>query len=116
MDKQRRIFSGEFRKEIVSAADRGIISKRAACRKYGMSGTTLYQWLYRYSSKHKKETRMVTEKVSEENKRKELEEKVREPERLLGQKQVETEYLKRAVAFESREAGFDLDKKSEPKS
>jgi transposase-like protein len=64
MDKQRRIFSEEFRKEIVSAVDRGIISKRAAYHEYGMSGTTLYQWFHRYSSKHKKEIRMVTEKVS----------------------------------------------------
>jgi transposase-like protein len=62
MDKQRRIFSEEFRKGIVSKVDRGLISISAVCREYGMGKTTLYQWLYRYSSKHVKEVRMVIEK------------------------------------------------------
>jgi transposase-like protein len=114
MDKRRRIFSEEFRKEIVSKVDRGVISISVACREYGMSKTTLYQWLYRYSSKYVKEVRMVIEKVSEENQRKELEVKVRELERLLGQKQVEIEYLKKIIDIGSQEIGYDLKKKSNP--
>ena len=102
MDKRRRVFSEEFRKDLVLRIDRGLIGKNAACREYGMSMTTLYRWLYQYSSEHKKEIRVVIEKVSEENKRKELELKIQELERLLGQKQVEIEYLKKAVEMAVR--------------
>ena len=59
---------------------------------------------------------MVIEKISEENKRKELEVKVQELERLLGQKQVEIAYLQKVVEFGSQEVGFDLKKKLERKS
>jgi transposase-like protein len=95
MDKRKRIFSEEFRKETVSKADR-LICKSAACCEYGLSKTALYHRLYRYGSKHVKEVGTVTEKVSEENQRKEPEVKVRELERLSGPQTSRNRVLKKS--------------------
>lgn len=116
MKKRHRIFSREFKAEIVQEIEQGKLRIIEVCRLYEVSTTSVYKWLYQYGKKSKKGVRMVVEKESEEVKRKELESKVKELERLLGQKQVEIEYLKKVVEISSKEVGFDLEKKYAPKS
>ena len=59
---------------------------------------------------------MVVEQESESARRRILESRVAELERLLGQKQVEVEYLKRVLEEGSRLVGEDLKKKFVPPS
>ena len=73
--KQIRTFSAEFKKEKVSAIRKWI-------RLYGKLG---------------KGERIVIEKESEAKKTEDLMKRVAEPERLLGQKQVELECLKKII-------------------
>jgi transposase-like protein len=114
MDKRRRIFSDEFKKARVAEIDQGTLSVSSLSRMYEVSSTSIYRWLGEYGKKYKKGVRMVVEQESESAKRRLLEAHVAELERLLGQKQVEVEYLKRVVEEGSKLLGEDLKKKSAP--
>jgi transposase-like protein len=110
MDKKRRIFSDEFKKEKVSEIESGILTISELSRVYSVSSTSIYQWLYRYGNQYKKGVRMVVEKESEAHRTVELLGKVSDLERLLGQKQVEIEYLTRVIAEGDNHFGCDLKK------
>lgn len=58
---------------------------------------------------------MVVEKASESARTAVMVQRLSELERLLGQKQVEIEYLKRVIAEGDKLLGCDLKKKYEPK-
>jgi transposase-like protein len=114
MDKKRRIFSDEFKKEKVNEIESGILSISQLCRLYGVSSSSVYQWLYRYGHEHKKGVRMVVEKESESVRTAVLLGQVSDLERLLGQKQVEIEYLRRVIAEGDRHFDCDLKKSFAP--
>ena len=115
MDKRKRIFSDEFKKEQVLEIEQGHLSILQVSRLYDVSCQSVYNWVYLYGSR-KKGVRMVVEKESESVKRAALSVRVAELERLLGQKQVELEYLQRVIAEGDKLLGCDLKKKCEPKS
>lgn len=84
-------------------------------RDYSVSSTSIYKWLYRYGNERKKGVRMVVEKESESYRTAELKRKVSELERLLGQKQVEIEYLNRVIIEGNSHFQCDLKKSFEQK-
>jgi transposase-like protein len=110
MDKRRRIFSDEFKKEKVSEIESGMLTISDLSRLYSVSSTSIYQWLYRYGNQYKKGIRMVVEKESEAFRSAELLRKVSDLERLLGQKQVEIEYLNRVIVEGNTHFECDLKK------
>jgi transposase-like protein len=115
MDKRHRIFSDEFKKERILEIEQGVFRVVDVSRRYQVSATSVYQWLYRYGVKYQKGVRMVVEHESEQSKRAVLESRVCELERLLGQKQVEVEYLNRVIQEGDTLLGFDLKKKFAPR-
>jgi len=119
MDRKRRIFtayfvhstsSDEFKKEKVMEIEAGTLTITELSRDYSVGRTAIYQWLYRYSNQRKKGVRMVVEKESEGFRTAELLRKVSELERLLGQKQVEVEFLNRVIAEGDNHYKCDLKK------
>ncbi len=80
-------------------------------QEYDVSRTGIYKWIKKYSLLYQKAERVVVEKESEEAKRKLLLSKVADLERLLGQKQMEIEYLKKVVDLGSELTGVDIKKK-----
>ena len=116
MDKRRRIFSDSFKADRVLEIERGALSISVLSRTYEVSRTAIYKWMGQYGKRYKKGVRMVVEQESESSKRRILESRVAELERLLGQKQVEVEYLKRVLEEGSRLVGEDLKKKFAPPS
>jgi transposase-like protein len=116
MQKQQRIFSKNFKEGIVEEIESGKIKIIEVSRLYEVSLTSVYKWIYQYGKKRKKGVRMVVEKESESVKRLELEQQVRELHRLLGEKQVEIEYLNKVIEIGSEVCKCDLKKKYESKS
>ena len=91
--RQRRIFSEEFKREKVQELSSGLCSIKSFCNLWGVSSVTVYRWLYKYSPDHKKGTTMVIQKESEAQKNADLLLRVANLERLLGQKQMQLDYL-----------------------
>ena len=110
-EKKRRTFSEAFKREKVKEIESKRISISQISRIYQVSRSAVYKWLLLYGSLKHKGERLVIEKESETKKTEQLLSKVGELEKLLGQKQVEIEYLKKVVEKGSEEVGFDIEKK-----
>ena len=108
--RQRRNFSESFKREKVQELTSGLYSIRSFCKLWGLSIGSVYRWIYRYSPQHKQGTVMVIQKESEAVKTKELLVKVAELERLVGQKQMQLDYLEKLVELASKEYGIDIKK------
>lgn len=108
--KFNRHFSEEFRKSKVKELTAGRLTVKEMSRLYGISRTTVYKWLYLYSQTEKG-VRTVVQMESEATKTKILQQRVAELERIVGQKQLEIDYLKECFEVASEELGYDIKKK-----
>ena len=108
--RQRRNFSKEFKLEKVHELTSGLYSISSFCKLWGISLVTAYRWIYQYSPQYKQGTVMVIQKESEAAKTDELLSKVAELERLIGQKQMQLDYLEKLVELASKEYGIDIKK------
>ena len=114
--KRTRSFSEELRRQVVQKIEKQQLSVTQASREYGVSTTSIYKWMYRYSLYLKKGIRTVVEKNSQKEKIKALQEKISELERMVGQKQMEIDILNKTLEFGDHEVGFDIKKKFAGKS
>lgn len=106
-----RQFSTEFKKEKIKQIDDGKITVLQLSRIYEVSTTAIYNWIRKYSKYAGENEAVVVQKESEGAKTAQLLKKIAELEQLIGQKQVEVEYLKKVVEFGSELAGTDIKKK-----
>jgi len=109
--KCNRNFSVEFKKEKSRLLVTGKLSIKDACKLYEVSRTTLYKWIYFYTQVEKG-VKTVVQMDSEEYRTKELLGKVAELERIIGQKQIELDYMHKLVEISSEEVGYDIKKKA----
>ena len=108
--RTRRYFSETFKKEKVQE----LIDKRTTIQKlsdlYGLSRTSVYNWLYQYSPHYAQKSRQVVEMESESQKTQFYQNRVAELERIVGQKQLEIDFREKLIALASAELGIDLKK------
>ena len=113
-DKFNRTFSEDFKKSIVKDLEKGIVKIRDICEIHNVTRTSVYKWLYLYSNTPKG-TKTVVQMESEVHKTKELYDRVAKLERIVGQKQLEIDYLSKLIELSSEDLGFDIKKKAEQK-
>ena len=77
---------------------------------YQVSSQSIYRWLHKYSKHHQKGTIQVVQMESESQKTKQLLERLAELERIVGQKQLEIDYLEKLVEIGSEELNVDIKK------
>ncbi len=110
-EKMRRHFSEAFKKEKVKMIEEKKVSVIELSRIYEVSRAAVYKWVRKHSTKISVGERIVVEKESEAVKTLSLLKKVAELERMLGQKQLQIDYLEKALELGSDEIGFDIKKK-----
>lgn len=108
--KYTRYFSEDFKKVRVKELEQKQITISKLVSLYGISRTSVYKWLERYSQHHKKGTRLVVELESESKKTERLLQRACELERIIGQKQLEIDFLNKLIEISSDELGLDLKK------
>lgn len=105
-----RKFREAFKREKVAL----ILSKKLTIsdvsQTYQVSKNSVYQWVHKYGNVPKNE-RIVYEKTSEENKTKELLNRVKELEAELGRLHIENVFQKNIIECGSELIGEDLKKK-----
>ena len=111
-----RQFSTEFKKEKVKQIDEGKVTVLQLSRVYEVSTTAIYNWIRKYSRYAGENEKVVVQKESEETRTVQLLKKVAALEQLIGQKQVEVEYLKKVIEFGSELTETDIKKKFESRS
>jgi transposase-like protein len=114
--KEIRRFSEAFKREKVKEIEEKTITVLQLSRIYDVSTTAIYKWIRKYSKYQKKRERVVVEKESESYKTYQLQKKVAELERLLGQKEIEISFLEKVIESGNELLEEDLKKKYDPKS
>lgn len=112
--KMNRTFSESFKRAKVKAIVEKQLTIQQVSDLYGVSRTSVYKWVYRYSGLERG-TKQVIQMESEALKTKLLLQQVAELERVIGQKQLEIDYLAKTLELASQEIGYDLKKKYAPK-
>ena len=108
--KTQRTFSEAFKREKVKDLVEKRISIKQLCSLYEVSRSAVYKWLYAYSPHHEQKTILVVQMESEAYKSQMLQQRVAELERIVGQKQLELDFLNKLFDIGSQELGFDIKK------
>lgn len=115
--QKRRVYSEEFRRELVRLYESGKFSVMQLDRLYGVRFALIYRWIYKYSDFNEKGYRVVEMKQSSTSRIKELEQKIKDLERLVGQKQIKIDFLEEMIDVAKQELNIDIKKKpSTPQS
>lgn len=108
--RNRRVFSDTFKRARVKEIDQGLVSVTEVSTLYGVSKQSIYRWLYKYSMNHQKGVVQVVQMESESQRTMALLKRVAELERIVGQKQLELDFLEKLVQISSKELKIDLKK------
>lgn len=109
--RSHRYFSEDFKKSKVKEIEDNISTVSEIQRTYDVSQTSIYRWIYKYSNHLKKGTIQVVEMDSDTRKIEKLKQKVRELERIVGQKQIQLDFQDKLIEIAGEEFGVDLKKK-----
>ena len=112
---QNRYFSDEFKKKKVKEFENNLTSVADICRTYSVSRTSVYKWIYKYSIMAKKQVKQVVEAKSDTKKIKALEDRIKELERVVGQKQLLLEFKDKMIEIAESTYGIDIKKKVDSK-
>jgi transposase-like protein len=108
--KERRIFSDALKKQVV----KDLVSKRMSVKQvmadHQVSAQSVYRWLYQYSPAHESKCTLVVQMKSEATKTQDLQKRLAELERIVGQKQLEIDFLNKLLEIGSKELDFDIKK------
>jgi transposase len=114
-ERQCRYFSEEFKRQKVSDIEKKLVTIAQVCREYQVSTTAVHKWLHKYSSMRKKKEKMVYTSESETVKIKLMEERIKELERAVGQKQLKIDFLEKMIDLAEEELNVDIKKKASSK-
>ena len=114
--RTQRVFSDTFKRQKVKELDKGLVSVSELSKLYDVSRQSIYRWLHKYSVNHPKGVKQVVQMESEAQKTKQLLDRVAELERIVGQKQLEIDYLEKLLEISSKELQVDLKKNFDTRS
>jgi len=116
IQKHRR-YSVEFKRNLVALFEKGSYSVLQLSRLYGVSFGVIYKWIYQYSTLNASGCRIVEMKESATDKLKLLENRIKELEQLVGQKQIKVDFLEKMIDIAGEQLHVDIKKKfSTPQS
>jgi transposase len=102
-----RVYSEEFKRSRIKEYEKGIFSVREMSILYGISQQTIYRWIYKYSTYNQKGLRIVEMEKSSKQKVDDLQNRIKELEQIVGQKQLNIDYLEKMI--EIAKDDFDID-------
>ena len=106
-----RYFSEDFKIKKVRELEKNLSSIGDICKTYSVSRTSVYRWIYKYSVMAKKQVKQVVEAKSDTQKIKALEERIKELERIVGQKQLLLEFKDKMIEIAEATYNVDIKKK-----
>ena len=106
-----RYFSDDFKRKKVRELERNVSSIPDICKTYSVSRASVYRWIYKYSVMAKKQVKQVVEARSDTQKIRALEERIKELERMVGQKQLLLEFKDKMIEIAEATYNVDIKKK-----
>jgi transposase-like protein len=108
--KHKRYFSESLKLEVVKLYESGKRTVLELTRDYNVSEASVYSWIYKYSEYNKKSIHIVEMKDSEQQRIKELENKIKELEQAVGRKQINIDYLEKMMELAKDHYDIDIKK------
>ena len=109
--RQNRFFSDEFKKRRGRELENNLVTVTEICKTYQVSRTSVYKWIYKYLAMAKKQHKQVVEPRSDTRKIKLLEQRIKELERIVGQKQILLEFKDKMIDIAEQTYDVDIKKK-----
>jgi len=110
-ERQNRYFSESFKQQKVRELEKNLTTMAELSREYQVTRSAVYKWVYKYSLMKKKGVKQVVELKSDTQKLVALKEKIKELERLVGQKQIELEFKDKMIEIAEDLYKIDIKKK-----
>ena len=108
--RKKRVFSEEYKRELVRLFELGKFSVLQLGKLYGVRIAVIYRWIYKYSAYNKRKIKVVEMATSSKQKLKELQKKISDLERVVGQKQLNIDFLEKMIEIAKDEYGIDIKK------
>ncbi len=108
--KKYRRFTEGFKKSIVREYESGDYSVCELEKLYSISNQSIYNWIYKYSSYNARGYRVIEMKESSTGKVRDLEKRIADLERMVGQKQIQIDYLEKMMAMAKQDLNIDIKK------
>lgn len=108
--RKMRKYSESFKRQLVSEYESGRYSVLQLEKLHGISNSSIYKWIYNYSQYNEKGYRVIEMKKSSTQKVKDLQKRVAELERTVGQKQIAIDYLEKMIELAKVELKIDIKK------
>jgi len=108
---RNRYFSNDIKKKIVRGLEKNLHTVSDVSRTYQVSRTSVYRWIYKYSAMAKKQHKQVVEAKSDTQKIRALEERIKELERIVGQKQLAIDFKEKMIELAEQRYNVDIKKK-----
>lgn len=112
-ERRRRIFSEDFKKQKVREIQQKITTIAQVSKAYQVRYNNVYKWVVKYGTLPKNGVRLVVEMESETRKLIELQARLAELERIVGQKQLIIDFQAKIIELAELEYGIDIKKKCE---
>jgi len=109
--RQNRHFSQDFKRQKVKEVERNLTTIAEISREYQVSRNSIYKWIYKYSQMRKKSVKQIVEAQSDTRKLIELDNRLKELERIIGQKQILLDFQAKMIEMAEKEYGVDIKKK-----
>ena len=106
-----RKFAEEFKLQRVREYEKGEFTVLLLAKMYDIGPQIIYNWIYKYSTYNKKNIVVVESKNSSSEKLKQQANLIKELEQLIGQKQIQIDYLEKMIEIASEELDYDIKKK-----
>jgi len=111
--QSRRIFSDDFKKSLVNDYENGRFSVNELSLLHRIGDRVIYRWIYRYSTYQKQGIKVVEMSESSSQKVKELQTRIADLERVIGQKQLNIDFLEKMIELAKDLYGIDIKKNSD---
>lgn len=109
--RQNRYFSEDFKRSKVQELERNLVTVTELSREYQVARTSIYKWIYKYSADRKRQERQIIERMSDTRKIKDLKEKIKELEQIIGQKQIQLDFKEKMIEIAEEMYDVDIKKK-----
>ena len=108
-----RVFTEEFKKNCVNDYESGQLTVKELSKLYSIQTVIIYRWIYKYSAYNKRRIKVVEMADSSKQKIKELNKRIEELERIVGQKQLNIDFLEKMIEIAKQQFGIDIKKNSD---
>lgn len=106
----KRVFAEEFKRARVKEYEQGHYTVKELSKLYHIQTAVIYRWIYKYSAYNKRSIKVVEMSESSQKKVKALQKRIEELERVVGQKQLNIDFLEKMIELSQQEYGIDIKK------